>query len=71
MNSISTLAITANTLAIEHELDERRHDAAVHGLLRGLLHEPGTRLFGLARPTLRRQREPRQRPRCSSTACAS
>ncbi len=71
MNSISPLSITAHTFAIEHELDARRHDAAVHGLLPGLLHGARKGLFGLALPTLRRQHAPRQRPRYSGSACAS
>lgn len=70
MNSISPLTITAHTFAIERELSDRRHDAAVHGELRGLL--PGNRkwLFGLRLPSLRLQRAPRPNARYSGTACA-
>lgn len=71
MNSITPLSITAHTFAIDHELNERRHDAAIRNQVRDVLHGAGRRLFGLVRPTQRRQRAPRQRPRFSGTACTS
>ncbi len=70
MNSISPQTITAHTFAIEHELNDRRHDAAIHGALRGLLQGASKGLFGLRLPRLRLQRAPRPSPRYGDTACA-
>lgn len=69
MNSISPLSITAHTIAIEHELSARRHDAAVHRALRGQVNALWNGLFGLARPT-RRRRVPQPNARYSGAACA-
>lgn len=75
MTSITPLSITAHTFAVEHELNERRHHAAVHGQFRGQLHGLLQRarqaLFGPRRPSPRRQRPAQPISRPNGTACAS